>query len=803
MKMFFTLLSLVTGLSILGSSATAQSAWPKTTSLADGSTLKMYEWQTESYQGSELKARAAISVTERGKQDPRFGVIWFKARLEGTGSNKQVSGIQIESIKLPGDDIQDKTTDVRQALEQQVPQWNIQFDTQELNKAEQLASKENALAESMNNNPPEVLYAAQPSILVSIDGSPRLQTNTEWGLETVINSPFTIIKNKDGRFYLYGGKHWYSASAATGPYSYQQDAPQNLKAIETAITDAYKNNNTDQEKNNYTISSIVVTTRPAELIQTAGEPAFGAVAGTNLLYVRNTDDDIFMDVNSQQYYILLAGRWYHSKTLSGDWQYVAADRLPQDFAKIPETSEKANVLVSVAGTAEAQDAVEDAQLPQTARVDRKNTNVEVIYDGDPEFEDIDGTNMQYAINSPYSVVRYRSLYYAVDNGVWFQSRSARGPWIVAVERPYEIALIPPRYPVYHLKYVYIYDVYPDYVYMGYTPGYLNNYIYGPTIVYGTGYHYRSWYRNYYYPRPCTWGYNMRYSPWIGWGFGLHVNLGWFNVGIGNSYWSYSRYGWWGPSAYRPNYYYGNYYGGRYYGGGRRGNNVYINNTVVINNNVYNNRRGIVTQNIRRGAENRGGYLANNRNGRNPGNSIQRPDRNNNNRPDIRRNRDIGQGNANNNGNRNRDIRGNRDYRPNNNTTNPSNRNNRDIIGNGRDNNNRNRNIERPRQEQPSVGNPSNRNRGNERRTQPAIENPVRGREAQRPVRQQPPSENRPQTPVRQQPERNRQVTPSNSGGGNGRPVQRNVERRPERSQPPAGNGNNRGNAGDNKRKIKN
>jgi hypothetical protein len=27
---------------------------------------------------------------------------------------------------------------------------------------------------------------------------------------------------------------------------------------------------------------------------------------------------------------------------------------------------------------------------------------------------------------------------------------------------------------------------PDWVYMGYTPGYLNNYIFGPTVVYGTG-----------------------------------------------------------------------------------------------------------------------------------------------------------------------------------------------------------------------------------------------------------------------------------------------------------------------------
>jgi len=40
----------------------------------------------------------------------------------------------------------------------------------------------------------------------------------------------------------------------------------------------------------------------------------------------------------------------------------------------------------------------------------------------------------------------------------------------------------------------------QYVYVGYTPGYMGCYVYGPTIVYGTGFYYRPWYRTIYYPR---------------------------------------------------------------------------------------------------------------------------------------------------------------------------------------------------------------------------------------------------------------------------------------------------------------
>lgn len=727
MKIVFTLLSLVAGGFLSVATAQSSANWPQTTTSSNGTVIRMYEWQPESYSSGNLKARAAISIIEKGKTDPVFGVAWFSAGLQNNGNKLSVRSLRVNTVKLPGDQSQEQVNDIQQALENDVPGWNISFTNEELDAALSRYARQENLSKNINNEAPNVLYAQQPSVLVSIDGQPKLRMNEDWGLETVVNSPFTIVKNKDGNYYLYGGKHWYAASNATGPYSYVDQAPQNLRAIETAINEAYQNNNAEEEKNSYTISNIVVATKPTELIQTDGEAKFGAVEGTSLLYVRNTDDDIFLDVTSQYYYVLLSGRWYKSKTLSGDWQYVEADRLPNDFARIPSGSEKADVLASVAGTDEARNALEDAQVPQTARVYRNSATVDVTYDGDPEFEDIDGTSMQYAINSPYSVIRYRNRYYAVDNGVWFEARSARGPWVVAVQRPYEIALIPPRYPVYHVKYVYIYDVYPDYVYMGYTPGYLNTFVCGPTIVYGTGYYYRPWFGRYYYARPCTWGYNMRYSPWYGWGFGVNINFGWFNVGFGNRYWGYNRCGWWGPAAYRPNYCYrGGYYG--YAGGYYRGNrNVFYasNNRINYNNNVYNNRRGVVTRDYNRYAGNSRREWANNDryNNRNNNRDYNNSNRFDNNRDNNRytnpnnRNRDynngrIGNGNNrgnnggfnNNNGNTDRRQR---QYEPRNNNDFPRREYRIDNNRGGNDNNRVREPQRRERQYQPS----DNGNRG--------------------------------------------------------------------------------------------
>ncbi len=49
--------------------------------------------------------------------------------------------------------------------------------------------------------------------------------------------------------------------------------------------------------------------------------------------------------------------------------------------------------------------------------------------GDPEFESISGTNLKYATNSSTTVLKLRGTYYAVDNGIWFQSDRSTGPLV--------------------------------------------------------------------------------------------------------------------------------------------------------------------------------------------------------------------------------------------------------------------------------------------------------------------------------------------------------------------------------------
>jgi hypothetical protein len=419
-------------------------------------------------------------------------------------------------------------------------------------------------------------------------------------LEYVVNTAFFIVREKGkSTYYIKGGKFWYQSDDITSGWKATEKVPSNvLKLAEDNIED------TEPDSISASITeppALIVVTKPSELIQTDGDPDYQSIEGTSLLYIKNTESDILMDINSQKHYTLLAGRWYHSKTLAdGDWKFTEPDQLPTDFSKIPDSSDMGNIRANIPGTPEAQDALLEQSIPQTATVDRATATVEVKYDGDPQFKLVEGTDVYYAENTDKQVLRIKNRYYCVDDGIWFVSDNATGPWKVSDTRPDEVDELPPSSEVYNVKYVYIYDSTPEVVYVGYYPGYTYSYVYGGVVVYGTGYYYRPWYGYYYYPRPVTWGYGVHWNPYTGWGFHVGFSYGWVRWGFH----PYHRH-YWGPRGYHHGYRHG--YRRGYHHGYRRGARAgyragYRAGQRNSNRNVYRNRSSGVKSSTRQSAK---------------------------------------------------------------------------------------------------------------------------------------------------------------------------------------------------------
>ena len=199
-------------------------------------------------------------------------------------------------------------------------------------------------------------------------------------------------------------------------------------------------------------------------------------------------------------------------------------------------------MAAVPGTTPAKEALIANSIPQTATISRNEAQLEVKYDGEPQFKHIEGTELEYAVNTATPVIRVADKnYYAVENAVWFVGPSPQGPWVVATDVPDEIYSIPPNAPLHYVTYVKVYSSTPEVVHVGYTPGYYGSVVSSSTttVVYGTGWYYPPYIGTYWYGAPYTYGVGVA-TTWT-------LSEGWsltFGVGYGYSYgYPYYAYPW--------------------------------------------------------------------------------------------------------------------------------------------------------------------------------------------------------------------------------------------------------------------
>ena len=502
--------------------------WPRFHA-TNGYEFAIYQPQISSWPGNQLTGRFVVAVRPTGTSNETYGVVFFQARTDIDKVNRLVTLQDFQITKMNFPSAKDKENQYRNLL--------LSFQGQAL-KVIPLDHLEtvfaasgdivNAKVQAVKNDPPKIFYSTLPSLLVLVDGNP-VYGGIDNDCQRVINTRAILIwdgnpQNKG--FYLYADNQWYSASALAGPWAVPPSTPPNLDsalaaALATKEVDPLYPKNPDAPS----VEQIYVSTVPAELIQTEGSAGLLSVTGTDLLYVGNCDQALFYDLDDANYYVLISGRWFKGASFDGPWTFVPSGSLPGDFQKIPPDSEKSNVLLSVAGTPEAQEAVIANSIPQTATIQRDQASLQVSYYGDPNFTPIAGTALSYAANSQTPVVMAApNDYFACQGGAWFQSASALGPWAVATSVPSVIYTIPASCPIHYVTYAYVYGSTPSAVYVGYTPGYMGTVVApGGVVVYGTGYSYPATVVGAnYVSYPATYGYGASFAlgPAVGFSFGF-------------------------------------------------------------------------------------------------------------------------------------------------------------------------------------------------------------------------------------------------------------------------------------------
>lgn len=508
-------------------SAAQDPGWPRQKSSPAGK-LIYYQPQVDDWTNHrELNFRMAFSLTPAGGKQV-VGVVDIHAKTDVNVDARTVllSNPSITDTHFPS---LDATTAAH--MDQLVrtflpPKSSVVISLDRLVASVNKSEPPSTVA--VRNDPPQIFVSNSAAILVQIDGEPVTADIKDTKMQFIVNTNWPLFFDKSKTaYFLFTGKRWLTSPGLDGPWLITATLPKDMSKVAkdpqwSGLAKAITPVATDSG----IAPAVFHSNGPAEVILFQGQPVYSKIAGTQLVFASNTDADLFVYGPTQQYFYLAAGRWFSSASLQGPWNY-ATPNLPADFAKIPPGSPAGRVLVSVPGTEQAKDAVLLAQVPTTVEVNPTTAaaQVNVTYNGPPEFKPIEGTSLQYATNTVDKVIRVGNDYYACVQGVWFRSTTPQGPWQTATSVPQQIYTIPASSPVYNVTYVTQTTTSSGSVEASYTAGYMGSFVVGMAvgaiICGGTGYYYPPYiYRPIYgypiyHPYAATYGYGSYYNSYTG------------------------------------------------------------------------------------------------------------------------------------------------------------------------------------------------------------------------------------------------------------------------------------------------
>jgi hypothetical protein len=507
--------------------AAAEATWPRAYDVAGGRAL-LYQPQVASWNDrKQLVAWSAVSYLPQGAKEPSLGTVKIQATTEVALDERLVRLADFTIVESNfGTLDRGQARELVAALQKGMPGPDKAITLDHLLAAIDKSAITPRETPGIKADPPNVYASSTPAVLVTFDGDPVWSPIKDLDLKFAVNTNWDVFEHTPGKtLYLRNDASWLKATSVEGPWSPAGPLPASFTRL--PADDNWKDVKAHVPGTRITSSAVpkvFVTTGAAELLLTAGSPQYQPVAGTGLLWVSNTESDLFRLGKDGAFYYLVAGRWFSAPSLDGPWTF-ATPSLPADFRKIPVEHPRSRVLASVPGTDQATEAVLLASLPHTARVAVRQLKApDVVYQGGgPKLEPIATTKVERVVNTDKDIVKVGADYYMCYEAVWFTSRSAEGPWTVATAVPAEIYAIPASSPVHHVTYVTVEDdgnSADEWVTFAYVAGYVGMSIAWGCAVWGTGWYYPPyvWYGGLYpayfwYPR--TYGFGAWYNPWTG------------------------------------------------------------------------------------------------------------------------------------------------------------------------------------------------------------------------------------------------------------------------------------------------
>jgi len=300
-------------------------SWPINFS-DNGIAISIYSPNLEKINGSNIEFRSVVSVNFDEK-NMLAGVAWLNAEVSLNNNEAVFNNTTLNSFKISStNDIEKVKTVISAALKS-----NLIVMT----KAE--FSDWSNLSESnldFKNEPPIIKFMTNSAVCVMIEGEPKWKLDNKVG--KLLNSPYVVLSydNDPLTYFLRAGKIWFTSDKLfDGNWQVVQNIPE---VVLNAVTNLEQSEIEKDFNDIYTneLPQIIVSTNIIELFCTSGAPDWNLIKNSDLMYIKNTNRDVFKDPATQKIYVLISGRWFCSDAIDGTWVYVKPSDLPKIFSTI-------------------------------------------------------------------------------------------------------------------------------------------------------------------------------------------------------------------------------------------------------------------------------------------------------------------------------------------------------------------------------------------------------------------------------------------------------------------------------------
>src|SRR5262245_19271975 len=186
--------------------AAADAAWPREAKRS-GIAVLMYEPQIERLTQNDVEARAAVQITVANKE-PVFGAVWIAAEVD---VDRDARIVTFRNVRIPRVRVVDASDAERdalgRALEQEIRGWNLEMDLDRFIPLLDVAEIDRPGDSGIKHDPPHIMIASEPTLLVVLDGVARRQPITDRPeaaqakLERVVNTPALIVYDPNQKTY--------------------------------------------------------------------------------------------------------------------------------------------------------------------------------------------------------------------------------------------------------------------------------------------------------------------------------------------------------------------------------------------------------------------------------------------------------------------------------------------------------------------------------------------------------------------------------------------------------------------------